>query len=353
MPDDGELTTTATLQPQTDQGGAGVDPAVARIANGPLEIGNRYPFLIAFTIAYLLFSVAMLLMPLPLRERFWSRAADLLHIPAFGVLNFLFLLIARQHTRSPNWVPVLVTLCTVSLSGLIELIQGFVSRSTSLGDLFRNLLGATASLLIFKAMESWPAENRQPRRLFLLAAILVIAIAAAPPLASIIDVYRQRSQFPVLATFSSHSEMERWYVSSANVKRTPIDWLGRSEELKVEYLPGDFPAIQLQQMQRDWTQYRTLATRLTHLADSPSESIVIQLRITDQRRQRPPGHGFIDRIELKRGESIDWRFDFQAAQQQLAADQRLMLQRVNYVEFMAVQPQQKAMVQFAGIRLLP
>ncbi len=353
MSDDGELTNTAASQPQSAESNAGAESSTPHISASPLEIGNRYPFLIAFAIAYLLFSVFMLLMPLPLRERLWARSADLLHIPAFGMMNFLFLLIARQHTPSRFAAPILVTLCTISLSGLIELIQGYFSRSPSLDDLYRNALGAIASLMVFKSLECWSSDNKRPRRLLLASAFIVVAIATIQPIASIIDVYRQKSQFPVIAAFSSRSELQRWYISSARVKRTPIDWLGRSTGLMVAYLPGDFPAIQLQELQREWSQYRSLATELTHLADSPSESITIQLRITDRRSRRSQGHGFVDRIELKRGESIDWRFDLQAAQETLIGDQRMRLQQINFVEYMAVEPQQPATVQFGQIRLEP
>jgi len=355
MSDDGELTITATAQPRSNSADtvAGDDFSPPRISKSPLEVGHRYPFLIAFAAAYLLVAVFLLLMPLPLRERLWARAADLLHIPAFGILNFLFLLIARQHTPSRLAIPILVTLCTISLSGLIELIQGYFSRSPSLGDLIRNSLGATASLLIFKSLECWTSDNKRPRQFYSTAALSVIAIATVQPIASIIDVYRQKSQFPVIANFASRSELERWYISSAHVTRKPIDFLGRSRGLVVEYLPGKFPAIQLQEMQRDWSQHRTLVTELTHLADSPAESITIQLRITDRRSRRPAGHGFVERIELKRGESIDWRFDLQAAQRALVGDQQLRLQQINFVEYMAVEPDQPAKVQFGQIRLEP
>jgi VanZ family protein len=360
MSDDGELTIEATSQPKTSSAEAGASEdfsppriSTSRISTSPLDIGHRYPFLIAFAGAYLFFSVFMLLMPLPLRERLWARSADLLHIPAFGILNFLFLLIVRQHSASRLAIPILVTLFTISLSGLIELIQGFLSRSSSLSDLLRNSLGATASLLIFKMLECWKSDNKRPRQFYFAGALAVIAIAAVQPIASIIDVYRQKSQFPVLANFASRSEMERWYVSSANVNRRPIDWLGRSRGLLVEYLPGDFPAIQLQQLQRDWSQYQTLVTELTHLADSPAESITIQLRITDRRSRRPTGHGFVERIELKRGQSMQWRFDLRAAQQTLVGDQQMRLQQINFVEYMAVEPERPAKVHFGQIRLEP
>ena len=329
------------------------DTSATTGVSSPLEIGNRYPFLIAFAVAYLLFSVFLLLMPLPLRERFWARAADLLHIPAFGIMNFLFLLIARQHSKSWWRMPIMVTACTMSLSGLIELTQGFFSRSPSLDDLFRNSLGAAASLLIFKVLECWSSDNKWPRRLLITSALIVIAIAVAQPTASIIDVYRQKADFPVLANFSSRAELERWYISSARVQRTPISATAGSAGLKVEYLPGDFPAIQLQEMQRDWSQYRTLATELTHLPESLSESIVIQLRITDRRSRRDQHPGFIDRIELQRGESIDWRFDFQAAQAALVENQRLRIDRINFVEFLAVEPQEPASVRYGRVRLEP
>lgn len=108
----------------------------------------------------------------------------------------------------------------------------------------------------------------------------------------------------------------------------------------------------MQELERNWTEYRTLATELTHLADSPSESIVIQLRIADRRSQRDPNHIFIDRIELKRGETIDWRFDLQSARA-ASRSTHLRLEEIDFVEFMAVDLVQPATVQYGRIRLEP
>jgi len=316
------------------------------------DAAKLYRFLVAFTVCYLLFSVFALLMPLPVRGRFWYRVADLLHIPAFALLNFLGLLIVRHHTLSRWRAPIGVTVCVIGLSGLIEIIQGQLSRSASLDDLYRNSLGAFAALLIFKAWETNASENPYPRRIMLVSAFTLIALATTGPTASIIDVYRQRTQFPTLASFSSGAELQRWYVSSAQVKRTTIDRPDGHDALRVEYFPGDFPAIQLQELERDWTEYRTLVTELTHLADSPSESIVIQLRVADRRSRRDPNHIVIDRIELKRGETIDWRFDLRTARS-ASGNARLHLEEIRFIDFMAVDLAQPATVQYGPIRLEP
>lgn len=167
----------------------------------PLAIGNRYPFLVAFAVCYSLFSVFALLMPLPVRGRFWYRVADLLHIPAFALLNFLGLLIVRQHWQSRWRAPILLTIGVIALSGVIEIIQGQLSRQASLDDLYRNPLGAVAALLIFKALEHSVSENPRPGRVLLVSAFALFAIATIRPAASIVDVYRQRTQFPTLASF--------------------------------------------------------------------------------------------------------------------------------------------------------
>lgn len=319
----------------------------------PLVAKQRHPFWVAFSVCYLLFSVFALLMPLPVHGRVWFRIADLLHIPAFGVLNFLVLLIVRQHSVSPWRMPILVTALTITLSGLLEIAQGLLSRYASLDDLFRNALGAIASLLIFKSLEYRQSDHKRLGRVLIVAAFAVVVIATIPPTASIVDVYRQTTQFPVLASFSSRAELQRWWVSSARMKRKPIKWLDGTFALQVEYFPGKFPDIQLQELQRDWTQYRTLATELTHSPDSPSETVVIQLRIADHLTRGDWEHALSDRIELKRGESIDWRFNFKAAQETLEGKDRIRLENIIYLEFMAVELEKQATVQFGKIRLEP
>lgn len=314
---------------------------------------NRYWFVVIFTAGYVVFAVGALLMPLPIRDRFWGLVGDLLHIPAFGLLNFLLLWIVRQHSRSTWIVPVLLTMGTITASGVIELVQGLLSRYASWDDLLRNALGAIASLLVFKSLEYRSGGKLRVARGLRGCATVTLAVAIYPPLASLYDIYRQNNQFPVLASFASATEMERWYVSSATVDRRRLNrWTGQNA-LVVRFQPGDFPAIQLQKLPGDWSDYRALATRVEHLADSPAETIAIQVRIGDRRSRRNDDHGLVDRIELARGQTLDWRFDFQAAQSQLTGRDRLQLKQISLVEWVAVEPQTDALVQFEAIYLEP
>lgn len=329
------------------------DSAVCQQSKTPPSLADRYPFLVAFAVAYLLFCVFALLMPLPIRGRFWYRVADLLHIPAFGILNFFALVIVRQHAKSPWTLPTLITLITILLSGFLEMLQGLLSRHASLDDLFRNSLGALSSLLVFKALEVRRENRIGLSRLLVAGAMGTIALATLRPTAAIVDIYRQRMQFPVLATFSSQSELQRWYVSSAKIRRTRVKWLDGSFALRVDYQPGHFPAIQLQEPPPDWSQHKTLVSQISHLSDSPSPSVVIQVRIADRRAARDHDHGIFERIELKRGQTIHWRLDFQAAQAMLDEPDRVWLDEVALVEYMAVDPGDKAAVQFGQIWLQP
>jgi glycopeptide antibiotics resistance protein len=319
----------------------------------PFLFSSRYRFLVAIAIAYMVLCVIALLMPLPFRGRFWYRVADLLHIPAFGILNFFALVITRQHTKSPWMAPGLITLVTIGLSGVLELIQGMLTRYASLDDLFRNSLGALAALLVFKALELRFDHRKGQSRGLVIAALIAILLGTLRPTAAIVDLYRQKMQFPVLATFATRTELQRWYVGSAKLRRTRVKWLDGSYALRVDYLPGHFPAIQLQEPPPDWSSYKTLVTPISHLSDSPSPSIVIQLRIADRRAAKSHDHGIFERIELKRGQTIQWRFDFQAAQAAQAEPDRVWLDEVAFVEFMAVEPAEKAVVQFGRIWLQP
>ncbi len=138
--------------------------------------------------------MAALLLPFPLRGRFWTAVADLLHLPAFAVLTGLVL--AHHNCRhgeggdeqSTNWrrgvLPLWLTLAVIAFSGLIELAQGLLSRHASLDDLFRNAAGAIVALAIYQAIV---CRSAVVRTLCVAAAIGLLVLAAWGPLGEIRD----------------------------------------------------------------------------------------------------------------------------------------------------------------------
>jgi hypothetical protein len=175
-------------------------------------------------------------------------------------------------------------------------------------------------------------------------------VAIADPAAAILDVYRQSKQFPQLAAFQSRAELQRWHVGSATVRRARSDWHDGASSLRVRFIPAQWPAIQLQQLQRDWTGYETLVADLYHRDDSESATVTVQIRIADPSYRDEPDSSVYDSIQLKRGQIARWRVALRRAEPS-ADTPPLDLRSIQFVELMAVQLKSPATVEIGPIRL--
>ncbi len=152
---------------------------------------RRHRWLVIFAGCFLVVALVTLLMPVPFRGRVWDQIADLLHVPCFGLINYLALSIARYHFASRWRVPLLVTFTVISFSGFIEVLQGMFGRHPSLGDLFSNSMGAVAALTIHQSR--WVAATMNIRWGFRWLAMLLVAVGIARPLLALFEIYLRRS----------------------------------------------------------------------------------------------------------------------------------------------------------------
>jgi len=335
--------------------GRGVFPnlpqAIIGMANDP-HARHRYRLLISVACLFFAFAALALLMPMPFRGRFWDRLFDLLHIPAFASINLLALTLANHH-RASRWpVPIVITTVVILAGGAVEVLQGMLQRKASLHDFFANAMGAIAALMLFQVVrlrkESTIGVGKAVT--MLLVAATCVALAMAEPAAALVDVYRQREQFPLLAAFQSRAELQRWLVGSATVRRTRSDWHARDSSLRVRFIPAQWPAIQLQQLERDWTGYDALVVDLQHRDDSESATVTIQIRIADQTYRDAPDSSVYESIELKRGQVARWRVALRRRDSS-AENPPLDRRAIRFVELMAVQLASPATVEIGPITL--
>jgi len=321
------------------------------MANDP-HARHRYRLLLCVACGFFAFAALALLAPMPVGSRFWDRFFDLLHIPAFATINLLALMVASHHWASRWRVPIAITTVVILAGGAVEVLQGMLQRKASLHDFFANAMGAIAALMLFQVVRLRKESTIGGGKAVAMIAVAAtcVAMAMAEPVAALVDIYRQREQFPLLATFQSRSELQRWYVGSATLSRAKSDWHDGDRSLRVRFIPAEWPAIALQHLQRDWTGYDTLVADLHHREDSESATVTIQMRIADANYRAPPDSSVTESIELKRGEVVRWRVDLRGSGRS-ANPRPLDLGAIRYVELMAVQLESPATVEFGPIAL--
>jgi hypothetical protein len=216
----------------------------------------------------------------------WLRSAlrfhDYLHVPGFALVAALLLagFPARARPRRALRYALLLA-SSVGVGMLVEGLQGIVGGDMSAGDVVRDLVGATVTMLV---AGSWWPDVRTPARWTLRVGALVLALGfAAPTVGALADEIRAGRQFPVLADFSRAGELERFKWSpfaTGSLIQTDEGGARRRQALRVSLSPGLFPGFTLAYFPRDWRGFRAFVLAY---ANRSSVSFEMTVRIDDLR----------------------------------------------------------------------
>ncbi len=296
-----------------------------------------------------LIAIIAFLMPVPFHSRLSNRFGDLVHLPAYVLITYLGIAVSDRYVNNKLFTRLLATLAIVSVSGFIELLQAKLGRTASLQDLITNGSGATVGLFVHLSAGCESIAKRFIR----LAGMLIFLFIASSPLRSMIDIARME-QFPAkLGMFTSSTELERWYIGSATaevVTDNSFGFNGKSgSAVEVTFYPHEFPAIQLRYLNTDWTDYETLTFDLARSAQDTTEPLLIQLRISDRFNRKNPNNGFVERYNLAPGERK--QISIPVALIASGPDRTVDIDRIRFVEFMAVELKTAATIRLANLQL--
>lgn len=303
-------------------------------------------------------AIFLLLMPLPFEGRAWRSIGDLAHAPLFGLLAFAALLgwerlnplrddFKRRLIRS------LVVIVLVSLFGAtMELVQQRFQRSASWHDAMSNCLGVTAAVFIHFAWQwrRWrPARKLIPRALYIAAGCL-LAIAWHTPASVIMDVVNVRRNFPLLASFESPAELQRFWFSDADGRRVQLDATDGRYSLDVVFDGEDFPRFTLVELGRDWSGMT--AFEMDVVVVSPEMGTVeFLVKILDQTRS-DFNDSFSRTFELRYGEPQRIRIDCDEMVSR-TVNRPLDLALIDYIDFGFIRPSDPVRLRVDRIRLVP
>jgi hypothetical protein len=225
---------------------------------------------------------ASLLVPLPLEGRAASAVADLLHAPTFAGVTWLINRVLLGKSRAFQH-RILLAITIFLLASALEFSQPYVGREGSLQDGVANALGILAGTTLVLGqreerhrMRRWGARG---------TAALSIGLASFWPLLTLVDTIEQRAAFPVLASFETERELTRWSEYFSDMTRSTQHATHGRWAVKGTWLPADYPALILRDLQPDWTGYRTLAMDL-HV--EPGTDITVTITVADGKHNRDP-----------------------------------------------------------------
>lgn len=226
---------------------------------------------------------AVILVPVPGRERWVGQLHDFAHAPIFGCIAVALLLLIRpsmQDQSWPRWRGYFVAfLGAAALGFLTEIIQFVFGRDASWVDTRADVLGAASFLAIAAAFDR--AFGTAARLVLAVTAVVLLAWHARPALQTI-EAYRQRAALhPTLAAFDGSAAL--YFVdaraSVAKIATLSAPWANPAQPaLHVVFGSARWPGIDFFEPAPDWSGYRTLVLDLVNPTDDLLE---LTLRVHD------------------------------------------------------------------------
>jgi hypothetical protein len=208
---------------------------------------------------------------------------DFGHVVAFGLMTalFAFALSARPRPtfQGRAGATCLAAGAALALGAAVELGQAVAGLYGDPWDVLRDGGGAFSVALILIALD--PAISGRARAALSGAAIIVLGAFSYPILAALDDEARARSQFPVLASFKTTSELSRFHFGNGKKPRIVLipDDVGQSvSAVQLHLPPGKYPGFVLRYFPGDWRGMRAL--RLLVVNPEPT-LIEMTVRIDD------------------------------------------------------------------------
>lgn len=225
---------------------------------------------------------------LPSKPKIFAILNDAAHVPVFGILALIFWRLIEQHrwhVARPAAAYLSAVVVTTVLGGLIEIIQAFIGRDASFGDLGRDMLGAGCALgiLASRDVRLWRVGSRFRGR----ATVAILAIScglwALYPVAEATLAYARRAAaFPVLVQFST--PLDLYFLSSGaadlSLQAFPAQWAQTADQqsLRVDFKAGNWPGVTYEELAPDWRNYGSLVVDITNPMSTP---LPIAVRVHD------------------------------------------------------------------------
>ena len=219
----------------------------------PTRPGRLYLVLVGATLIALLFAQQQQLFKLPGWGRFWVAVPDALHGTWFACVTWLILWFVKRWAKHDNVLPTTVFIGVCIAVGT-ELGQKLTGGDAEIGDVFFDMVGMSAALLVWAARRS-----AIPYRVGMtLATILMIGSIWPVVMPFLIDRYRD-SIAPQLVRFDSRYAFDLVHSGSdVAVVDSPVKWPIEGRVLRVTLADERWPGIWFPNPISDWVAFSEL-----------------------------------------------------------------------------------------------
>ena len=231
------------------------------------------------------------------------------------------LLLRLPQLKEKAWILqfLVITLFCLVIGFAIEVVQLKVGRSYEMMDVFYDLLGGYVGLLFFTANQ---LERSLVLRVSLYPIMLVlIIIVLMPVINTVVDEFRIKEEFPLLAEFESDYELTRWDTMLATLSIDKTRARYGNSSLRVDFEPGEYPDITLQHFYGSWRGFESLRFSVYN---PTLQNIPMELKIYD-RHHISTDYEYTDRFNRELVMKPGWNdFEFSIAEIESAPADRSM-----------------------------
>jgi len=232
-------------------------------------------------------------------SRTLARLHDFAHLPLFCAVSLIMAAIWPgglfvQNRLRP--LPALRLWLVAVLAGiLVELLQARQGRIPEVSDVVTDAAGAALALLLAVG------HRRRAWRWALPAALALVLAFAAPVLISAWDEQLARRQFPLLADFETRLQTDRFAGTRCRLQRIADPASPGHHLLQARFLPDIFPRLQLRDLPRDWSNFKTLT--FTCINPEPAPFLLI-VRVDDVHHDNQMSDRYTLRMNLAPGRHV-------------------------------------------------
>lgn len=204
-------------------------------------------------------------------------AWDLGHLIFFALFTFTLLNFWKKKNRWVDWnFFLIVILIVVVLGALTEFLQGIFGRDVEWMDLRRDVVGGLFALALFNPIDT--KKSLIFKKIFKVIVIIIVFIETLPLAFAVTDEIIAWKQFPILSSFETPLEANRWEATNGKTIATDIVHSGE-KSFKALLDTIKYSGVALKHFPSDWREYRTLKF---NIYNTDTFKILLHCRIHDQ-----------------------------------------------------------------------
>ena len=180
-----------------------------------------------------------------------------------------------------------VTVFCLALGFLTEYIQLLIGRSFQYSDVFNDLVGGYAGLILSLSigrLKQLRSDKNHDKSFYLANSLLILSLIVLTTIGMrsfLLSAWHQVNinlAFPVLADFEVFQERKRWSSNHSKLSIEENIVRSGSSSLKVELKPARYPGITLNRFESNWTGFKKLNFSIYN---PTKENIKLAIKIHD------------------------------------------------------------------------